>query len=179
MVALTVLSISGIYFSIVFPGKFFLSKCSFCIFLVCFSFAGDDVTKSDEGHACSEPLPFWNKREIVICETGTSSIFSFSDPIIPLVVWLEIACWIGPDRKNLRSGPIRCFFCRVEISLCTVPDEFGTGLKFIGFGLPFTLKQRNQTNLRPPWQDEFASKQARKDEFQPSPKFIQYRVNGV
>ena len=43
--------------------------------------------------------------------------FPFSDPIIPLVLLLEIACWIGPDRKNLRSGPIRCLFSGVEISL--------------------------------------------------------------
>ena len=112
MVALTLLSISGIYFSIVFPGKFFLSKCSFCIFLVCFSFAGDDVTKSEEGHACSEPLPFWNKREIAICETGTSSMFPFSDQIIPLVLLRLISTpdnkqRIGPDWRFFRSGPIQ------------------------------------------------------------------------
>jgi hypothetical protein len=43
--------------------------------------------------------------------------FLFSDPIIPLALLLEIACWIVPDRKNLRSGPIRCLFSGVEISL--------------------------------------------------------------
>jgi hypothetical protein len=42
---------------------------------------------------------------------------SFSDPIIPLVLLLEIACWIGPGRKNLWSGPIRHLFSGVEISL--------------------------------------------------------------
>ena len=26
--------------------------------------------------------------------------FSFSDPIIPLVLLLEITCWIGPDWKT-------------------------------------------------------------------------------
>jgi hypothetical protein len=41
------------------------------------------VTKEGEGHACSESLLFCNAeiREIVISETGTSSIVSFSDPI--------------------------------------------------------------------------------------------------
>ena len=43
--------------------------------------------------------------------------FPFSDPIIPLVLLLEIACWIRPDRKNLRSGPILCLFSGVEIGL--------------------------------------------------------------
>jgi hypothetical protein len=46
--------------------------------------------------------------------------FPFSDPIIPLVLLLEIACWIEPDRKNLRSGPIRYLFSGVEISLNTL-----------------------------------------------------------
>jgi hypothetical protein len=45
--------------------------------------------------------------------------FPFPDPIIPLVLLLEIACWIGLDRKNLPSGPIRRYslFSGVEISL--------------------------------------------------------------
>jgi hypothetical protein len=52
-----------------------------------------------------------------MCETGTSSIFSFSDPVIPLVLLLEIECCIGPDRKNLHSGTIRCLLSGVENSL--------------------------------------------------------------
>jgi hypothetical protein len=50
--------------------------------------------------------------------------FPFSDPIIPLVLLLEIACWIGPDRQNLRSGPIRCLFSGVEISLKVTGHPF-------------------------------------------------------
>jgi hypothetical protein len=30
--------------------------------------------------------------------------FPFCDPIIPLVLLLEIACWIGPDRKNIKAS---------------------------------------------------------------------------
>ena len=48
---------------------------------------------------------------------GRAPFFPFSVPIIPLVLLLEIACWIELDRENLRSGPIRCLFSGVEISL--------------------------------------------------------------
>jgi hypothetical protein len=52
--------------------------------------------------------------------------FPFSDPIIPLALLLEIACWIGQDRKNLRSGPIRCLLSGVEISLKRASGMIGS-----------------------------------------------------
>jgi hypothetical protein len=55
-----------------------------------------------------------------MCETGTSFICTFSDPIIPLVILLEIACWIGSDQKNLRSG---AYFPEWKLAL-TWPREF-------------------------------------------------------
>ena len=51
--------------------------------------------------------------------------------------------------------------------LHAVPDEFGTGLTF------GRLHRNHGT------QDEFACKQAKKDEFQLGPKLVRYRVNGV
>jgi hypothetical protein len=58
--------------------------------------------------------------------TGSEKTSIRSDPLLifrsgnwPL---LEIACWIGPDRKNLQSGPILCLLSGVEISLKTIHD---------------------------------------------------------
>jgi hypothetical protein len=53
---------------------------------------------------------------------------SFTDPIIPLGLLLEIACWIGPDRKNLQSGPIRCFFPGVEFGLMVL-NSYVSGVR--------------------------------------------------
>jgi hypothetical protein len=53
--------------------------------------------------------------------------FPFSDPIIPLALLLEIACWIGPDRKNLQYGPIRCLFPEWKLALTLIGVFFGGG----------------------------------------------------
>jgi hypothetical protein len=49
---------------------------------------------------------------------------------------------IQPIQKRLFSANLRPVY--------TVPDEFGTGLKFVRFGRVNTRKLRNRTNLRPP-----------------------------
>ena len=85
--------------------KIFLIQMLFCILLVCFSFAGDDVTNSDKGHVCSEPLPFWSKREIVICETGTSSIFPF--PIRSFHLSFYWNSLVRSDRVGKTTNPVR------------------------------------------------------------------------
>ena len=54
----------------------------------------------------------------------------------------------------------------------TVAEEFGTGLKFVFFAEPDEFETPHK-------HDEFSCKQAKKDEFQPGPKFVRYRVNRV
>jgi hypothetical protein len=60
----------------------------------------------------------------------------------------------------------------------TVPDEFGTGLKFVRFGRVNTREPRNRTNLRPPNTTNSRVDRRKRTNFRldpnPSP-----RVNGV
>ena len=50
----------------------------------------------------------------------------------------------------------------------TVPDEFGTGLKFVRFGLPFTREPRNRTNLRPPNRTNSRVNRRKRTNFRPA-----------
>ena len=50
--------------------------------------------------------------------------FPFSDPIIPLALLLEIACWIGPDRQNLRSV---AYYPEWKLALTLIGVFFGGG----------------------------------------------------
>jgi hypothetical protein len=53
---------------------------------------------------------------------GQAHFFRFSDPIIPLVLLLDIACWIGPERKNLDL--VRSAACSPEWKLVLTPILF-------------------------------------------------------
>jgi hypothetical protein len=70
--------------------------------------------------------------------------------------------------------------CIASDPVYTVPDEFGTGLKFFCFGLPFTREPRNRTNLRSPNRTNSRVNRRKRTNFSPVPNSSGIpRVNGV
>jgi hypothetical protein len=61
----------------------------------------------------------------------------------------------------------------------TVPDEFGTGLKFVLFPPVYTrIRSVRESQIHPvPWFSCVYT--AETDEFQPGSKFVRHRVNGA